>query len=61
MDDDTNICELDVFFGMDGRKRHCIKKCWTGNREEDAADLRGTELNESSEIMTALNYFEWDS
>ena len=55
VDDDINIPALDVFYGMDGRKRHCIKKCWIGNREEDAADLRGNELNELLEMMTALS------
>ena len=34
------------------------KKCWTWYREEDAGDLRRSELNEFVENMTALNALE---
>ena len=46
---------LDVFYQADGRESRCIKEVSDWYREEDAGDLRRSELNE---YMTCRNAFE---
>ena len=43
---------------MDGRESRCIKEVLDCYRDEDAGDLRRSELNELVERMTCLNALE---
>ena len=45
-DDDKHISALDVFHEMGGRRSRCIREVLNWYREEDAGDLRRSELNE---------------
>ena len=45
-DDDKQISALDVFHEMGGRRSRCIREVLNWYREEDAGDLRRSELNE---------------
>ena len=49
---------LDVFYVMDGRKSRHIKEVLDWYREEDAGDLRRSELSDIVESMTCLNALE---
>ena len=55
VDDDIYTFALDVFFQIDGRQSRYIKEVLDWYREEDARDLRRSELNEQVESMTCLN------
>ena len=48
------ISALDVFCEMDGRESRYIKEVLDWYRDEDAGDLRRSELNELLERMTYL-------
>ena len=58
VDDDIQISALDVCYQMDGRESRYIKEVLDWYWEEDARDLRRSELNESTEHMTCRNAFE---
>ena len=53
--DDIQFSALDVFYQVDGRESRQIKEVSDWFREEDAGDLRRSELNE---YMTRRNAFE---
>ena len=57
VDDGIQISALDVSNEMDGRKSY-IKEVLDWCREEDAGDLRRSELSEVVETMTCLNALE---
>ena len=46
VDGDIVISALDVFYEMDGRESRYIEEVLDWNRDEDARDLRRSELNE---------------
>ena len=46
LDDDTQSSALDPFYEMDGRESRCIKELLDRYRDEDAGDLKRSELNE---------------
>ena len=58
VDDDIHFSALDVFYELDGRKSRYIKEVLDGYRDEDAGDLRRSELKELVESMTRLNALE---
>ena len=53
-----HISALDVFYKMDGRESRYIKEVLEWYREEDARDLRRSELNELVDSMTCLSAFK---
>ena len=55
VEDDIQISALDVFYQVDRRESRQIKEVSDWFREEDAGDLRRSELNEH---MTRPNAFE---
>ena len=55
VEDDIQISALDVFYQVDGRESRQIKEVSDWFREEDAGDLKSSELNE---YMTRRNAFE---
>ena len=62
VDDDIQISALDdVFYEKDGRESRYIKEVLDWYREEDAGDLRRSELNEKVWSMTCLNALEGKS
>ena len=54
-DDDEQISALDAFNEMDGRKSRCLGEVLDWHREQDARDLKRSELNELVENLTCLN------
>ena len=46
VDDDIQISALDLFYEMDGRESRYIKEVLVCYRNEDAGDLKRSELNE---------------
>ena len=58
VDDNVQICALDVFYEMDGRTSRYIREVLDWYRGEDAGDLKRSELNELVENRTCLNTFE---
>ena len=58
VDVDIHISALDVFYKMDGRESRYIKEVLEWYREEDARDLRRSELNELVDSMTCLSAFK---
>ena len=58
VDDDIHKSVLDVFFEMEGRKSRYITEVLDWYRDEDAGDLKKSELNELVEIMTCPKVFE---
>ena len=55
VDYDVQISALDAFCEKDGRKSRYIGEVLEWYSEEDAGDLKRSELNELVEIMTCLN------
>ena len=58
VDDDVHISALYAFFQMAGRKSRYIGEVLEWYREEDAGDLKRSELNELVQNLTCLNAFE---
>ena len=54
----NKISASDVFYEMDGRKSRNIKEVLEWFREEDARDLRRSDLNKTVEGMSCLNALE---
>ena len=55
VDVDTQTSALDVFYETDGRESRYIKEVFDWYRDEDAGDLRRSELNVLVESMTYLD------
>ena len=58
VDDDIQISALDVVYEIDGRRSRHISEVLDWYREEDAGDLKRSELNEFVENMACLTALE---